>query len=48
MRYSALQNISLNLPRLAYQSGGSDEILFSNMNNVMELIAKLTERKEFF
>ena len=48
MRYSALQNISINLPRIAYQSGGSDEILFSNINNYMEIVAKAHREKRVF
>ncbi|MFH1559764.1 MAG: anaerobic ribonucleoside-triphosphate reductase [Patescibacteria group bacterium] len=48
MRYSALQNISLNLPRLAFQSGGSDEILFANLSNKMELMAKAHREKRVF
>jgi ribonucleoside-triphosphate reductase len=48
MRYSAIQNISINLPRLAYMSGGSDEILFSKIANVMELIAKAHREKRIF
>ncbi|MBD3238656.1 MAG: anaerobic ribonucleoside-triphosphate reductase [Candidatus Moranbacteria bacterium] len=48
MRYSAIQNISLNLPRLAYLSGGSDEILFSNINNIMELTARAHRQKRLF
>ncbi|MBD3300085.1 MAG: anaerobic ribonucleoside-triphosphate reductase [Candidatus Moranbacteria bacterium] len=48
MRYSAIQNISLNLPRLAYLSGGSDDILFSNMNNLMEIVAKAHREKRIF
>lgn len=48
MRYSAIQNVSLNLPRIAYQSGGSDEILFANLNNKLELIAKSHREKRMF
>ncbi|MBD3245232.1 MAG: anaerobic ribonucleoside-triphosphate reductase [Candidatus Moranbacteria bacterium] len=48
MRYSAIQNISLNLPRLAYISGGSDEILFTNINNLLELTAKAHREKRIF
>jgi ribonucleoside-triphosphate reductase len=48
MRYSAIQNISLNLPRVAYQSGGSDEILFSNLASRLELIAKAHREKRSF
>ena len=48
MRYSAIQNVSLNLPRIAYQSGGSEEILISTLNNRLELIAKAHREKRIF
>ena len=28
MRYCALQNVTLNLPRAAYRAAGDDELLF--------------------
>ena len=34
MRYCALQNVTLNLPRLAYQSGGNDTKLFAKIQEV--------------
>jgi ribonucleoside-triphosphate reductase len=34
MRYCALQNVTLNLPRLAYQSGGNDPKLFAKIQEI--------------
>jgi len=48
MRYSAIQNISLNLPRLAYRAGGDEEVLFSYLNNLMELTVKAHREKRIF
>ncbi len=48
MRYSALQNVSLNLPRLAYRSGGDDASLFANLTELMELAAKAHFEKKAF
>ena len=48
MRYSALQNITLNLPRLGYSSKGDDEVLFSKISDLLELAAKAhVEKKQF-
>ncbi|MBM3255858.1 MAG: anaerobic ribonucleoside-triphosphate reductase [Candidatus Moranbacteria bacterium] len=48
MRYSALQNISLNLPRIAYRAGGNDEVLFSYLKNMMETAVKAHRQKRVF
>lgn len=48
MRYSALQNISINLPRLAYRAGGNEEVLFSQIKNIMNLVAKAHREKRIF
>ena len=48
MRYSALQNISINLPRIAYRAGGNDEVLFSYLKNVMETAVKAHRQKRVF
>jgi len=48
MRYSAIQNISINLPKVAYQAKGDDEKLFSILSNKMELIAKAHREKRIF
>jgi ribonucleoside-triphosphate reductase len=48
MRYSALQNVTLNLPRLGYTTKGDDAILFEKISNLMELaIQAHIEKKEF-
>jgi anaerobic ribonucleoside-triphosphate reductase len=48
MRYSALQNVSLNLPRVAYLSGRKDTDLFGNLTHLMELTAKAHFEKKAF
>ena len=48
MRYSALQNVTLNLPRLGYLSKGDDSVLFSKISNLMELAAKAHIEKKLF
>jgi len=35
MRYSALQNVTLNLPRAAYYSRGSEEELYKNLDKML-------------
>ncbi|MBI4650863.1 anaerobic ribonucleoside-triphosphate reductase [Candidatus Desantisbacteria bacterium] len=48
MRYCALQNITINLPRIAYKADKNDTKLFENLNNMMELAAKAhLEKKKF-
>ncbi|MBI5789674.1 MAG: anaerobic ribonucleoside-triphosphate reductase [Candidatus Schekmanbacteria bacterium] len=39
MRYCAMQNITVNLPRLGYLAQGDDAILFSKLSDHMELAA---------
>ena len=48
MRYCALQNITINLPRLAYKSKGKDELLFENIKSMLELAAKGHLQKKKF
>ena len=48
MRYSALQNISINLPRIAYRAGGNDEVLFSYLKNILEVAVKAHRQKRVF
>ena len=48
MRYSALQNISLNLPRVAYKAGGNDEVFFAELKNLMNIIVKGHRQKRIF
>ncbi|MCL6473302.1 MAG: anaerobic ribonucleoside-triphosphate reductase [Firmicutes bacterium] len=48
MRFSALQNVTINLPRIAYKAHGNDELLFAELNKTMELVAKAhLQKKEF-
>ncbi len=37
MRMGSLQVVTINLPRIAYESGGDDEALFELLNNRMDL-----------
>jgi len=48
MRFSALQNITINLPRIAYRANGSDEMLFSELEKTLELVAKAHVQKQKF
>ena len=48
MRYSALQNVTLNLPRLGYMSNGDDEVLFSRISDLMDLAVQAHEEKKAF
>ncbi|MCD6153843.1 MAG: anaerobic ribonucleoside-triphosphate reductase [Syntrophobacterales bacterium] len=48
MRYTAIQNVTINLPRLGYKSDGNDEALFSELSEVMELAAKAHLQKKSF
>ena len=48
MRYAAIQNVTINLPRLGYKSNGNDEALFSQLSEVMELAAKAHLQKKDF
>ena len=48
MRYSALQNVTLNLPRIAYEAKGSDADLFRVLSERMELAAKAHQQKRWF
>jgi ribonucleoside-triphosphate reductase (formate) len=48
MRYSALQNVTINLPRLAYQAKGDDTKLFSLLTQKIELGVKAHEEKKKF
>ena len=48
MRYSALQNVTLNLPRIAYQCAGDDTRLFAKINEVFGKAVKAhLEKKDF-
>jgi anaerobic ribonucleoside-triphosphate reductase len=48
MRYSALQNVTLNLPRVGYVSDGNDTKLFENISRFMELATKAHLEKKAF
>ena len=48
MRYCALQNVSLNLPRIAYLAHGDDAKLFSLISERFELAVKAHKEKRSF
>jgi len=48
MRYSAMQNVTLNLPRAAYEANGNDTKLFEIITERMELAAKAHQEKKTF
>lgn len=48
MRFSALQNVTINLPRIAYKSGGSDQALFMELNRTLDLVATAHLQKRRF
>ncbi|HAH69705.1 MAG TPA: anaerobic ribonucleoside-triphosphate reductase, partial [Synergistaceae bacterium] len=48
MRYCALQNVTLNLPRAAYRCNGDEEALFEIIDEEMELAAKAHLQKRAF
>ena len=48
MRYSALQNVTLNLPRIGYISDGNDTKLFENISRFMELAVRAHLEKKTF
>jgi anaerobic ribonucleoside-triphosphate reductase len=47
-RCSAIQNVTLNLPRLGYKAEGQDDTLFSLISERMELMAKAHIQKRDF
>jgi anaerobic ribonucleoside-triphosphate reductase len=48
MRYSALQNVTLNLPRIAYLSKGDESRLFAKLSEFMEVAVRAhLEKKRF-
>ena len=48
MRYSAMQNVTVNLPRVAYEAHQDDEKLFEILTSRLELIAQAhLQKKEF-
>ncbi len=48
LRFCALQNVTLNLPRCAYRSGGDTDALFELVDHYMELAAKAHIQKKDF
>ncbi len=48
MRFSALQNVTINLPRIAYKARGNDQALFMEVNKALELVAKAHVQKRAF
>jgi ribonucleoside-triphosphate reductase len=48
MRYSALQNVTLNLPRLAYEAQGDDTRLFAKIGELVEIAVKAHREKRDF
>lgn len=48
MRYSAMQNATLNLPRIAYEARGDEERLFELISQRMELAAQAHVSKNRF
>ncbi|GAB6280608.1 MAG: anaerobic ribonucleoside-triphosphate reductase [Thermovirga sp.] len=48
MRYCALQNVTINLPRIAYRSGADREALFELLDRAMEIAADAHVQKRKF
>ncbi len=48
MRYSAMQNVTVNLPRIAYESAGDDTKLVSILTDRMNLAAEAHLQKKHF
>ena len=48
MRYCALQNVTLNLPRIAYLAKGEDAKLFSKISEFVEMAVKAHLEKKLF
>ena len=48
MRYSALQNVTLNLPRLAYEAAGDDTKLFAEIGKLVNIAATAHREKRDF
>ncbi|MFP4546466.1 MAG: anaerobic ribonucleoside-triphosphate reductase, partial [Methanomassiliicoccales archaeon] len=48
MRYSAMQNVTINLPRIAYEAHQDDDRLFEILKERMDLVARThVQKKEF-
>jgi ribonucleoside-triphosphate reductase len=48
MRYSALQNVTVNLPRLAFKASGSTSKLFDLIDQQLEMVARAHIQKKNF
>lgn len=48
MRYSALQNVTINLPRLAFKASGSASKLFDLIDQQLEMVARAHIQKRNF
>jgi ribonucleoside-triphosphate reductase len=48
MRFSAMQNITLNLPRMSYIANRNDEVLYKTIRSSMELAVKAHMQKKGF
>ena len=48
MRYSAVQNVTLNLPRIAYRCGGGDTKLFAKIQEAFNLAVRAHVEKKAF
>ncbi|MEM2884463.1 MAG: anaerobic ribonucleoside-triphosphate reductase [Thermoproteota archaeon] len=48
MRYSAVQNVTINLPRIAYEASGDDAKLFELLGERMRLVAEAHRLKRDF
>jgi len=48
MRYSAIQNVTLNLPRIAYEAKQNDDLLFETLGDRMRLAARAHAEKRRF
>jgi len=48
MRYAAIQNVTINLPRLGYRADGDDDKLFAHIAAAMDLAARAHREKKLF
>ena len=48
LRFTALQNVSINLPRLAYEAKGNNDILWKKLDEALELACQAHVQKKKF
>ena len=48
MRFTSLQNVTVNLPRIAYKAMGNDEVLFAELDKAIDKIAQAHLQKRDF